>query len=252
MTLTPQDVQNKEFLTVRLREGYDMQEVDQFLDEVEAELRRLNEENERLRAEVTSAGQAPAAETAEAAASPDVDAAREAAEQARVTDTGLQRAVGGVEDAPQAALTILTHAQTAADNLINEAQAKADELVTDATAKAEALVSDATERAERLDAETEQRREALLGTLQSQETALRTTIDDLRAHEREYRSRLVAYHSEQVRRLQEGQPDESDVEAPASPAPMGAVEAAAQEMSSDSDEASGPDDTSADEEAPDS
>ena len=239
MTLTPQDVQNKEFLTVRLREGYDMQEVDQFLDEVEAELRRLNEENERLRAEVASAGQAPAAETAAPA---DVDAAREAAEQARVTDTGLARAVGDVEDAPQAALTILTHAQTAADNLINEAQAKADELVTDATATAETLVSDATERAERLDAETEQRRLELMGSLQSQETALRTTIDDLRAHEREYRSRLVAYHSEQVRRLQEGQPDESDVEAPASPAPMGGVEAAAQEMSAGSDESSAPDD----------
>ena len=34
MTLTPQDVKNKEFLTVRLREGYDMQEVDQFLDQI--------------------------------------------------------------------------------------------------------------------------------------------------------------------------------------------------------------------------
>jgi DivIVA domain-containing protein len=239
MTLTPQDVQNKEFLTVRLREGYDMQEVDQFLDEVEAELRRLNQENERLRAEVASAGQAQAAETA---AHVDIDAAREAAEQARETDTGLQRAIGDTEDAPQAALTILTHAQTAADNLINEAQAKADELVTDATAKAETLVSDATGRAERLDAETEQSREEFLGTLQLEETALRRTIDDLRAHEREYRSRLVAYHSEQVRRLQEGQPDEADVEAPASPAPMGGVEAAAQKMSSGSDELSTPDD----------
>ncbi len=238
MTLTPQDVQNKEFLTVRLREGYDMQEVDQFLDEVEAELRRLTEENERLRAVAASAEQAPAAE---AAAPADVDAAREAAEQARVTDTGLQRAVAA-EDAPQAALTILTHAQTAADNLINEAQAKADELVTDATSKADALVADATDRAERLDAETEQRRTELMGTLQSQETELRTKIDDLRAHEREYRSRLVAYHSEQVRRLQEGQQDEADVEAPASPVPMGGVEAAAQEMATSSDEPSPPDD----------
>ena len=41
MPLTPEDVQNKQFTTVRLREGYDMQEVDEFLDEVEAELVRL-------------------------------------------------------------------------------------------------------------------------------------------------------------------------------------------------------------------
>ncbi len=46
MPLTPEDVQNKEFTTVRLREGYDMQEVDEFLDEVEAELARLLREND--------------------------------------------------------------------------------------------------------------------------------------------------------------------------------------------------------------
>ena len=38
MPLTPEDVSNKRFTPVRLREGYDMGEVDQFLDEVEAEL----------------------------------------------------------------------------------------------------------------------------------------------------------------------------------------------------------------------
>ena len=40
MPLTPEAVDNKEFTTVRLREGYDMQEVDEFLDEVAAELSR--------------------------------------------------------------------------------------------------------------------------------------------------------------------------------------------------------------------
>ena len=49
MPLSPEDVQNKEFTTVRLREGYDMQEVDEFLDEVEAELTRMHRENDELR-----------------------------------------------------------------------------------------------------------------------------------------------------------------------------------------------------------
>ena len=49
MPLTPEDVSNKRFTPVRLREGYDMGEVDQFLDEVEAELARLTKENEELR-----------------------------------------------------------------------------------------------------------------------------------------------------------------------------------------------------------
>ncbi|NIR60806.1 MAG: DivIVA domain-containing protein, partial [Gammaproteobacteria bacterium] len=49
MPLTPQDVQDKQFATVRLKEGYDMEEVDDFLDEVQAELERLHRENEELR-----------------------------------------------------------------------------------------------------------------------------------------------------------------------------------------------------------
>src|SRR3954454_15562190 len=55
MPLTPEDVSNKRFTPVRLREGYDMGEVDQFLDEVEAELARLTKENEELRAKLASA-----------------------------------------------------------------------------------------------------------------------------------------------------------------------------------------------------
>ena len=39
MPLTPEDVSNKRFTPVRLREGYDMGEVDQFLDVLEAKFR---------------------------------------------------------------------------------------------------------------------------------------------------------------------------------------------------------------------
>ena len=42
MPLTPADVRNKQFSTTRLRPGYDEEEVDAFLDEVEAELDRLD------------------------------------------------------------------------------------------------------------------------------------------------------------------------------------------------------------------
>jgi len=50
--LTPADVRNKQFSTTRLRPGYDEEEVDAFLDEVEADLGRLIQENEELRAEL--------------------------------------------------------------------------------------------------------------------------------------------------------------------------------------------------------
>jgi DivIVA domain-containing protein len=48
--LTPADVRNKQFNTTRLRPGYDTQEVDAFLREVEAELDLLIQDNEGLRA----------------------------------------------------------------------------------------------------------------------------------------------------------------------------------------------------------
>ena len=57
MPLTPEDVSNKRFTPVRLREGYDMGEVDQFLDEVEAELARLTRENDDLRQKLQAAQQ---------------------------------------------------------------------------------------------------------------------------------------------------------------------------------------------------
>ena len=50
MPHTPRDIEAKRFTPVRLREGYDMAEVDQFLDEVEQELARLNREIDELRA----------------------------------------------------------------------------------------------------------------------------------------------------------------------------------------------------------
>ena len=61
MALTPEDVVNKRFQATKFREGYDQDEVDDFLDEVVVELRRLNQENEELRQRL-SAAEARAAE----------------------------------------------------------------------------------------------------------------------------------------------------------------------------------------------
>src|SRR5213080_1307950 len=64
MPLTPEDVSNKRFTPVRLREGYDMGEVDQFLDEVEAELARLTKENDDLRSKLAAAQSGAPVQTA--------------------------------------------------------------------------------------------------------------------------------------------------------------------------------------------
>ncbi|WP_300344869.1 DivIVA domain-containing protein [Nesterenkonia sp.] len=54
MALTPEDLLNKEFPETKFRPGYDKDEVDDFLDEVVVEWRRLIQENENLAAEVAS------------------------------------------------------------------------------------------------------------------------------------------------------------------------------------------------------
>ena len=50
MALTWEDVLNKQFQHTKFREGYDQDEVDDFLDAVAEELKRLHAEIERLRA----------------------------------------------------------------------------------------------------------------------------------------------------------------------------------------------------------
>ena len=65
MALTPEDVVNKRFQATKFREGYDQDEVDDFLDEVVVELRRLNQENDELRQRL-SAAEARASEAAKA------------------------------------------------------------------------------------------------------------------------------------------------------------------------------------------
>lgn len=47
-TLTPEDVVNKRFQPTRFREGYDQDEVDDFLDEVVSTMRTLIASNEQL------------------------------------------------------------------------------------------------------------------------------------------------------------------------------------------------------------
>ena len=82
MALTPEDVLNKNFTATQFRRGYDEQEVDDFLDEVVAELRRLGGENAELARKAQSGG-APAPAAA-GPARPDVeDAERQAAERIR-------------------------------------------------------------------------------------------------------------------------------------------------------------------------
>jgi DivIVA domain-containing protein len=225
MPLTPEDVHKKTFTPVRLREGYDMGEVDQFLDEVEVELTRLHAENEDLRAKLTAAQAAPPAPVVAAEPEPEPQPEPEpepepvAVVEPEPAGVPALPTVSTVPEASSAAARLLeiatqnadqlvAEAQNEADKILSEAQVKSERLESDAKTKSDRLEADARSRAEKLDSETSQRRQQLFGELERDKDNLVRELEDLRAFEREYRSRLKGYFQAQLRALDgEGDPD---------------------------------------------
>ena len=95
-------------------------------------------------------------------------------------------------------------AQAEAYRLVTEAQGKSDTLVDEATAKAEALERDSRIRADAMDREAQGKYSQVMGQLTEQRTTLEKKIDDLRVYEREYRSRLKSWITDQLSQLDEG------------------------------------------------
>ena len=215
MPLTPEDVSNKRFTPVRLREGYDMGEVDQFLDEVEAELARLTKENDDLRSKLAAAQSAGGASSApvEAAPAPEKTPAPVAAPAAAPAARGIETIrVETVPEASNAAARLLELATRNHDELINQAKNDADKIVGEARTKAERLESESKEKADKmesdartrasmLDSETAARRQQLFGDLEREKDKLTTEVEGLRSFEREYRSRLKSYFTQQLEAL---------------------------------------------------
>lgn len=242
MPLTPEDVRNKRFTPVRLREGYDMGEVDQFLDEVEAELERLTVENEELRAKVAAAstgeatGIIPAVSTprpAETIRQPEPEPEPEpepalltpvpqpvapvapAAPAAPAPTIGDASAAAArlLEIASANADQLMDQAKDEADRIVGEARAKAERITNEARGKADRLETDARIRAQKLDDETNERRQAAVATIERERYELQREIEHLRAYEREYRARLKNYFQSQLDQLaaNEQQPSESSL-----------------------------------------
>ena len=70
--------------------------------------------------------------------------------------------------------------------------------------RAERLESDARTRSQMLDSETSERRSQLMGDLEKEKVRLNGEIETLRTFEREYRSRLKSYFSQQLAALDTG------------------------------------------------
>jgi DivIVA domain-containing protein len=224
MPLTPADVRNKQFSTTRLRPGYDEEEVDAFLDEVETELDRLLQENEELRAKLAEfmrGGKTPAP----ALSSPLPEAQPElmAPEPPRPPEPErrpepVMMGVAPAEDNMDTAARVLALAQQTADQAIADARREADEtlgrarreaddILSKARRQAEQITGDARSRAESLERDAQERHRQAMGSLVQQREELERRVDDLRAFEREYRSRFKAYLEGLLRDLEAGASD---------------------------------------------
>jgi DivIVA domain-containing protein len=247
MPLTPADVRNKQFSTTRLRPGYDEEEVDAFLDEVEAELDRLIQENEELRAklaEVLRGSKAPAAlnaphaEQASEMLQPPEPQRLEPERRQESVMMGMKPAEDNMDTAArvlalaqQTADQAIADARREADETLSRARREADELLTKARRQSEQITSDARARAESLERDAQERHRQAMGSLVQSREELERRVDDLRAFEREYRSRLKAYLDGQLRDLEAGATDSGVFPAmqasppqPAVPAGMGRME----------------------------
>jgi len=210
MALTPEDVVNKRFQPTKFREGYDQDEVDDFLDEVVVELRRLNQENEELRQRLI-------------------------ASDSRINELQRQAQQGGgfAQPEPVAAAPVVApvaapapafpQADAAAmdpgntNNLLQLARRLHEEHVREGVEKRDALIAEGHAAAARVVAEAEARQRAELSTLEQERTTLENRIEELRTFEREYRQKLRGYIEGQLRDL------DSSNELAAAPAPAAAA-----------------------------
>jgi len=218
MALTPNDVLNKQFATTRLKEGYDQDEVDDFLDEVLAEFQRLIGENERLRAELaaqpeTTAPAAPAivadSEESErlrqdlAAAQQQIGQLQAQLEQAkeqsgafdgmnsaeylqlarRVHEEHVREGVVKrdqlIAEGEEQAQTLAAEAQAKADSVVAAAQNRASSLVNEAQAQANTLTAEAEEQAARLVEEAQRRYDSQVVVLSQQVSTLTSSKTEL-------------------------------------------------------------------------
>jgi DivIVA domain-containing protein len=200
MALTPEDVINKRFQPTKFREGYDQDEVDDFLDEIVVELRRLNQENADLKQQLETAGRpvAPRDAVPSTGSEPGPAAAEHpaGAEPVDAQPAGSVAAPAVAETAPatgaaQSAAGVLAMAQKLHDEYVAEGTAERDRLVAEAHVQAEELVEDARRT-----------REETLTALRDEQAELQSRVARLRGFEQDYRDNLRVFIQDQLHDLE--------------------------------------------------
>jgi len=219
MPLTPADVHNVAFKKPPIgKRGYDEDEVDAFLDLIEAELARLIEENNDLKQQVDEMARSgpprgpqqlrqqpppPAPEPMPMAAPvpPQPPRIDENSQVVKVLAMAQETAEKYVSDAKSEADRMIGDARSAADRMIGEARSKADSMVGEARTQASSVEREARGKATTMVQDAERRHNEIIGGLEERKGTLEKRIEELRTFEREYRTRLKSYLESQLRDL---------------------------------------------------
>jgi DivIVA domain-containing protein len=197
MPLTPEDVANKQFTSTRLKPGYDETEVDEFLDEVEAELTRLYRENDELRGKLTAAQR----QLAEAGESGTIQQVAPAPQPQPQPEPAPAPPPPAPVPAPVVQAPSGSNASETATGILALAQRTADEHVAEARTQADRIIGEARTRADQLKREADDKHRQMIGSLENERVVLEREVEKLRTFEREYRSRLKSYLEGQLREL---------------------------------------------------
>ncbi len=262
MALTPEDVVNKRFNPTKFREGYDQDEVDDFLDEVVVELRRLNQENEELRQRLVagdarinelqraaaSAAAAPAAFAAVAAPVPEPVAVVAPPEPVAApvenmdpgnTNNLLQLArrlhEEHVREGMEKRDALIAEGHATAARVVSEAQAAQQAQLAEAQAAAEAQLNEAKQASQAQIAEAQQTQAAQLAAFEAAKASLEQATSGLENDKNALESKIDELRSfekeyrEKLRSYIEGQLHELESSSPVTgdaPAPAAAAEPA--------------------------
>jgi DivIVA domain-containing protein len=235
MTLTLDDVRNKRFRMAR-KSGYEVLEVDEFVDEVEESFAQLLEENLNLKKQVQAlkaappvaapppramtpaptvqppAPRQPAPPPQPASGTIVVTTGKEAsAAVVRLVEMSTEQAERLVGEATEDANRIREEANRTAHQLTTDARTRAERVESEARVNAERLQADALSRAEKLDREIEGRRGEMFGDLEKQRDDLTAAVEALRSFEAAYRTNLTSHLRRQIESLESGRAEPVDV-----------------------------------------
>lgn len=201
MSLTPDDVLNQKFTITKFRDGYDLDQVDDFLDSIVEELRSHEQEKTELQSKIDElTTQLEACEAASSvsnepeARQPQYEPAPVAAATPAAVATPEAMPAGANVDAVKSS-AMLQLALELHDKHVHDGETTRDEMIATAESTAKQLVEEA-----------QKQRSDVLETLGGERNDLKQKIVDLREFESEYRTTLRSYIEAQLRNL-EGSPE---------------------------------------------